>query len=127
MMHLRSVPRRDPNKRFERRITRSYMQTTKAASTLWHQIVRKIARQKKFGLAKRFQSTAEKSAMTEVQRVRACKQREPTTDSGAKNSVRIKHVKSSAHAYKTLRGLSCFQEKPVESNCCATTNFCKKT
>ena len=100
MMHLRSVPRRYPNKRFERRITRSHIQTTKAANKLWHQIVRKIARQKKFGLAKRFQSTAEKSSLTEVQHVRVCQQRSPTQDSGAKNSATMKHVQGSAHGYK---------------------------
>ena len=102
------------------------MQTTKAANTLWHQILCKIARQKKFGLAKRFQSTAEKSAPTEVQNVRVCKQRRPTKGSGAKISARMKHVKSSAHAYRTLRGLSCFKKNHSKATALRLPIFARK-
>ena len=76
------------------------MQTTKADETLWHQILCKKARSKKFGLAKRFQSTAKESTPTEEQHVRVCQQRSPTQDSGAKNSVTMKNVQGSAHVYK---------------------------
>ena len=102
------------------------MQITRADKSFGTKNVCKEVRNKKFGLAKRFQSAAEESALTEGIIVRVCKQRRATTNTDAKKLCKDARGKNTVRLQTCARSSSVNEIKPTLKSAVRLPNFARK-